>query len=69
MLKIAFVAVVALPLAACATTPSSSELAYCQQMERRMGTDQAHDHAQSKGMGLESMNVSHARCREILGNS
>jgi hypothetical protein len=70
MLKLALVAVAALPLAACATTPpTESELAYCQQMERTMGTDHQHDHAQAKGQGLDPMNVTHARCRDMLGMS
>ena len=71
MLKIALTVVAALPLAACVTSPdsSSSELAYCERMEREMGTDHAHDHAQAKGMGMNPMNVTHARCREMLGMS
>jgi hypothetical protein len=71
MLKLALIAVAALPLAACVTTaePSATELAYCEQMERTMGTDHQHDHAHAKGQGLDPMNVTHARCREMLGMS
>ena len=71
MLKLALVALAAAPLAACATTtaPSSSELAYCEQMERTMGTDHQHDHAHATGQGLDPMNVTHARCRDMLGMS
>jgi starvation-inducible outer membrane lipoprotein len=71
MFRIALTIVAALPLAACVTTPDASptEFAYCQQMEREMGTDHAHDHAHAKGMGLDPMNVTHARCRELLGMS
>jgi hypothetical protein len=68
MLRLALIVLAALPLAACVTTaePSSSELAYCQQMERTMGTDHQHDHAHAKGQGLDPMNVTHARCGEML---
>jgi hypothetical protein len=71
MLRIALTVAAALPLAACVTTPaaSSQELAYCESMERNMGTDHAHDHAQAKGMGMNPMNVTHARCRQMLGMS
>ena len=71
MLKIAFVAIAALPLAACATTAETqaSQLAYCQQMQRQMGTEQTHDHTEAKGMGSSAMNVSHERCRDLLSNS
>lgn len=68
MQRTALLIVAALPLAACATTPpTASELAYCQQMERTMGTDHQHDHAHAKGQGLDPMNVTHAKCREMLG--
>lgn len=69
MLSIAFAAMAAVPLAACVTTPAhpAKELAYCEQMERHMGTDHRHDHAEAKGMGVNPMNVSHARCRQMLG--
>ena len=68
MLKIALALVAVLPLAACATTPqpSTQELAYCQRMEREMGTDHVHDHAEARGMGMNPMNVSHARCRDMM---
>ena len=68
MLKITLALVAVLPLAACVTThqPSTQELAYCQKMEREMGTDHMHDHAEARGMGMNPMNVSHARCREMM---
>lgn len=68
MFKIALALAAALPLAACATTAEtrSKELAYCEQMERQMGTDHVHDHGAAKGMGLDPMNVTHARCRDML---
>lgn len=61
--------VAALPLAACVTTPETraKELAYCQQMESKMGVEHIHDHAESKGMGLNPMHVTHSRCRKMLG--
>jgi hypothetical protein len=69
MIKPTLAATVTLPLAACVTTPAdpAKELAYCERMERQMGTEHAHDHAEIKGMGMNPMNVSHARCREMLG--
>ena len=69
MLKVAITVAAALPLAACVTTPqaSSEELAYCQRMEREMGTGHTHDHAEAKGMGMNPMNVTHARCRQMMG--
>ena len=71
MLRIALAIAAALPLAACVTTPATSaqELAHCERMERDMGADHAHDHAQAKGMGMNPMNVTHARCRQMLGMS
>ena len=58
-----------IPLAACVTTrqPTSEERAYCERMETQMGTHQAHDHNAMKGQGIDPMNVTHARCREMLG--
>jgi hypothetical protein len=71
VLRIALSIAGAVPLAACVTTADASptELAYCEQMEREMGTDHTHDHAQAKGAGLDPMNVTHARCRQMLGMS
>jgi hypothetical protein len=59
----------ALALAACVTTakPGSSAYSYCERMERQMGTDHTHDHAAAKGMGINPMNVTHDRCRQMLG--
>jgi len=71
MLKIAVTIVATLPLAACVTAADANptELAYCERMERQMGTDHSHDHAEAKGMGMNPMNVTHARCRQMLGMS
>ena len=71
MFRIAFAVAAALPLAACVTTPapSAQELAYCERMEREMGTEHTHDHAEAKGMAMNPMNVTHARCRRMLGMS
>lgn len=61
----------ALPLAACVTTPESraKELAYCQRMEQEMGLNHVHDHAEAKGQGVNPMHVTHERCKELLGKS
>ncbi len=68
MVKFSLAAATALSLAACVTTPAdrTQELAYCERMERQMGTEHIHDHAEAKGMGMNPMNVSHARCRQML---
>jgi hypothetical protein len=69
MFRSALAIAVALTLAACVTTaePGSREFAYCERMERQMGTDHTHDHAVAKGMGINPMNVTHDRCRQMLG--
>ena len=71
MFKPSLICLAALSLGACVTTatPTSAELAYCQRMEREMGTDHQHDHAEAKGMGMNAMNATHARCRQMLGMS
>jgi hypothetical protein len=71
MIKSTLACLVALPLAACVTTPepSATELAYCERMEREMGLGHKHDHAEAKGMGMNPMRVTHARCRRMLGMS
>ena len=55
-------------LAGCATTrpATAQELAYCRDMAAKMGTATTHDHAEMKGQMANSMNVSHARCQQIL---
>lgn len=54
-------------LGACATIPpTSAELESCQRMESEMGVGQTHDHNEMKGRGINSMNLSHARCQQIL---
>jgi len=35
-------------------------------MEQTMGTNTTHDHNEMKGMGMNPMNLSHARCQQIL---
>jgi hypothetical protein len=68
MLKIALAVAAALPLAACVTTPETraKEFAYCEQMERQMGTEHVHDHGAAKTAGVNPMNVTHARCQQML---
>ena len=69
MLKILLALTTAMPLAACVTTSevTADERAYCERMERDMGVDHRHDHAEAKGRGMNPMNVTHARCRAMLG--
>ena len=69
MLKIVLALAMAVPLAACVTTSdvTADERAYCERMEREMGIEHRHDHAEVKGMGMNPMNVTHARCRAMLG--
>lgn len=56
-------------LGACATVPpTSAEIESCRKMESEMGIGQVHDHNEMKGRGLNPMNLSHARCMEILKN-
>lgn len=56
------------PLAGCATTRDATpeQRASCERMERTMGTNTTHDHNSLKGMGLNSMNLTHERCQQIL---
>ncbi|NNM77767.1 hypothetical protein HJG53_12695 [Sphingomonas sp. ID1715] len=57
-------------LAGCATSNNAEtvarERAECQRMEQDMGLGSAHDHSQQRGMGPNSMNVSHERCMQLL---
>jgi hypothetical protein len=54
-------------LSACATTPpTETQIASCRQMEGNMGLAARHDHGEMKGQGLNPMNLSHDRCRQIL---
>jgi hypothetical protein len=56
-------------LGACATVPpTSAEIESCQKMEAEMGVGQRHDHNEMKGQGINPMNLSHARCMQILKN-
>ncbi|GLI98848.1 hypothetical protein [Sphingobium sp. BS19] len=56
------------PLAGCATMRDATpeQRASCERMEQTMGTNTTHDHNEMKGMGMNSMNLSHARCQQIL---
>jgi hypothetical protein len=58
-------------LAGCAATTTNrvataDQRAYCERMSQTMGTKAGHDHGETKGMGPNAMNLSHARCRDIL---
>lgn len=55
-------------VSACATTRSASleERAYCEKMAQQMGTATTHDHGEMKGLPANSMNLSHARCQQIM---
>ena len=54
-------------LGACATTQATpEEYAACRAMEQDMGTGDRHSHAEVKGQGPSSMNLTHRRCRQIL---
>lgn len=56
-------------LGACATVPpTSAEVENCRKMESEMGVGQTHDHNEMKGRGINPMNLSHARCMQILNN-
>ena len=61
--------VIVAALSACATTReyTAEERAYCQEMEQRMGTNHVHDQSSIKARGINPMNVTHSRCRRILG--
>lgn len=68
--RIIIAAVPALFLAACATTPpTTAEIDSCRTMEGQMGLQSPHDHGEMKQQGLNPMNLSHDRCRRILGDS
>lgn len=45
---------------------TAEERAKCEEMEKQMGTEQRHEHSQDKGQGPSAMNLTHARCKEIL---
>lgn len=56
-------------LGACSTVPpTSADVESCQKMESEMGVGQTHDHNEMKQRGLNPMNLSHARCSQILKN-
>ena len=55
------------PLAGCATMKATPEQrARCERMEQTMGINTTHDHGEMKGQGINSMNLSHRRCQQIL---
>lgn len=56
-------------LGGCVTTASAEQRAACEEMERTMGTDAAHSHAESKGQPRSAMDLSHDQCRRILAGS
>ena len=69
-----FLIVAALPLIAlggCVTTreATAEERASCERMEQNMGLGARHDHNEMKGQGLNPMNLSHERCKQILAQS
>lgn len=68
MFRIIVALVLTSSLSACVTTAEKRALerTYCERMEREMGVNHTHDHAEAKGMGVNPMNVTHARCREML---
>lgn len=70
MKKIASLLAIILFTAACVTTPQSraDELAYCKKMETEMGLQHTHSHSEAKGLGLNPMNVTHDRCRQMLAS-
>ena len=45
---------------------TSEQRAACVEMEKNMGLGSPHDHGEMKGRGLNSMNLSHDRCMQIL---
>ena len=57
-------------LTGCATMDgrmaASKERAACVEMEKDMGLQTTHDHAEMKGMGRNPMNMTHDRCMQIL---
>lgn len=54
-------------IGACATIPpTSAELESCRKMESEMGVAQQHDHGEMNNQGMNPMNLSHARCMQIL---
>lgn len=57
------VVTVSIPSAFAAT---AEERAECEKMAKEMGTEQRHEHSQDKGQGPSAMNMTHARCKEIL---
>lgn len=57
-------------LTGCATMngrmATSQERAACVEMEKDMGLQTTHDHAEMKAMGRNPMNMTHDRCMQIL---
>lgn len=73
MKKFTIMLVPILALAGCATTADADELAAqrasCEKMEREMGLDSTHDHQAMKGQGLNPMNLTHERCKQLLSTN
>lgn len=55
-------------LGGCVTTRAATaeERAYCEQMEREMGTQTTHDHNEVRNNIPNRMNLTHDQCRRIL---
>lgn len=60
------VAVPFLLLGGCVTTATAEQRASCAEMAGTMGTQNAHDHGETKGLPRNSMNLTHDQCRRIL---
>lgn len=59
-----------LALGGCVTTRATADqVAFCEQMSSEMGVAPAHDHAEAKGAGRSTMNLTHDQCRKILAQS
>ena len=59
----------AVSVSACATTapPTPEQLASCEQMLGTMGEGATHSHSSEKGGGVNTMGMTHAQCRRMLG--
>jgi len=55
-----------LMLGGCVTTATAEQRAYCEQMEREMGTQSTHDHNEVRNNIPNRMNLTHNQCRQIL---
>lgn len=59
----------AVSVSACATTaaPTAEQRASCEQMLGTMGEGATHSHSAEKGGGVNTMGMTHAQCRRMLG--